>query len=204
MSCCVACRVSGLLWVGLVPVLPLSVRGRMRGGEGWCVRGVGLGLMSHRRLPSLRVSWRVFGRGLRTYGWSWLAVRLWGRTPWGWSASASMASHAACSIRPSRRLGAAVLRQPPAGPADQALEGGPRPAPLLQLPELRVGPALPPLFRGGAVALGGGARVGVGVCGGVMGTGGSGGRKVYSVFSTVFLLLLLLVVAVGCPAAGFG
>ena len=30
------------------------------------------------------------------------------------------------------------------------------------------------------------------------------GRKVYSVFSTVFLLLLLLVVAVGCPAAGFG
>ena len=31
-----------------------------------------------------------------------------------------------------------------------------------------------------------------------------GRRKVYSVFSTVFLLLLLLVVAVGCPAAGFG
>ena len=29
-------------------------------------------------------------------------------------------------------------------------------------------------------------------------------RKGYSVFSTVFLLLLLLVVAVGCPAAGFG
>ena len=29
-------------------------------------------------------------------------------------------------------------------------------------------------------------------------------RKVYSVFRTVFLLLLLLVVAVGCPAAGFG
>ena len=33
---------------------------------------------------------------------------------------------------------------------------------------------------------------------------GSISRKVYSVFSTVFLLLLLLVVAVGCPAAGFG
>ena len=31
-----------------------------------------------------------------------------------------------------------------------------------------------------------------------------GARKAYSVFSTVFLLLLLLVVAVGCPAAGFG
>ena len=30
------------------------------------------------------------------------------------------------------------------------------------------------------------------------------GRKVYSVFSTVFLLLLLLAVAVGCPAACFG
>ena len=30
------------------------------------------------------------------------------------------------------------------------------------------------------------------------------GRKVYSVFSTVFWLLLLLVVAVGCPAACFG
>ena len=29
-------------------------------------------------------------------------------------------------------------------------------------------------------------------------------RKVYSVFSTVFLLLLLLAVAVGCPAACFG
>ena len=29
-------------------------------------------------------------------------------------------------------------------------------------------------------------------------------RKVYSVFSTVFLLLLLLAFAVGCPAACFG
>ena len=29
-------------------------------------------------------------------------------------------------------------------------------------------------------------------------------RKVYSVFSTVFLRLLLLAVAVGCPAACFG
>ena len=35
-------------------------------------------------------------------------------------------------------------------------------------------------------------------------TGPHSVRKVYSVFSTVFLLLLLLVVAVGCPAAGFG
>ena len=35
-----------------------------------------------------------------------------------------------------------------------------------------MGPALPPLSMGGAVALGGG--VGVGWCGGVMGTGGGG------------------------------
>ena len=35
-------------------------------------------------------------------------------------------------------------------------------------------------------------------------TSGTRTRKVYSVFSTVFLLLLLLAVAVGCPAACFG
>ena len=45
---------------GVLPVLPVSVRGRLRGGEGVYVRGVGLGVMSYRRLPSLRVSWRVF------------------------------------------------------------------------------------------------------------------------------------------------
>ena len=71
--------------------------------------------------------------------------------------------------RPPHRPEAAVLRRPPAGPADQALEGGLSPGPLSQLAELRVGPALPPLSMGGAVALGG--CVGVGVCGGVMGTG---------------------------------
>ena len=72
-----------------------------------------------------------------------------------------------------RQLEAAVLRRPPAGPLDQALEGGLCPGPLSQLPELHVGPALPALSIGGAVALGGG--VGVGVCCGVMGTGGGGG-----------------------------
>ena len=55
---------------------------------------------------------------------------------------------------PPRRLGAAVLRQPLAGPADQALEGGLCPGPLPQLPELRVGPAPPPLSLGEAVAYG--------------------------------------------------
>ena len=56
---------------------------------------------------------------------------------------------------------------------DQALEGGLCPGPLSQLPELPVGPELPPLSLGGAVALGGG--VGAGACDGVAGTGGSGG-----------------------------
>ena len=41
-----------------------------------------------------------FLEGLRTYGWSWGAGRLRGWTPRGWSASASMASHAACGIHP--------------------------------------------------------------------------------------------------------
>ena len=61
----------------------------------------------------------------------------------------------------------------PARPVDQALEGGLSPGPLSQLPELRVGPALPPLSLGGAAVLGGG--VGVGGCDGVVGTGGGGG-----------------------------
>ena len=56
---------------------------------------------------------------------------------------------------PPRRLEAAVLRRPLAGPVDQALEGGLCPGPLSQVPELRVGPAPPPLSLGGAVALGG-------------------------------------------------
>ena len=50
-SCGVARGVSGVLRVGVVPVLPVSVRRRLRGGEGVCVHGVGLWVMSHRRLP---------------------------------------------------------------------------------------------------------------------------------------------------------
>ena len=69
-----------------------------------------------------------------------------------------------CSLRHQapRQPEAAVLHRPLAGPVDQALEGGLSPGPLSQLPELRVGPALPPLSLGGAAVLGGG--VGVGGC----------------------------------------
>ena len=71
------------------------------------------------------------------------------------------------------RLEAAILPRTLAGPVDQALEGRLCPGAFLQLPELHVGPAAPPLSMGRAMALGGG--VGVGVCGGVMGTGARGG-----------------------------
>ena len=79
-----------------------------------------------------------------------------------------------CLWHPSpHRLEAAVLRRPLAGPVDHVLEGALCPGPLLQPPELRVGSALQPLALGRAVALGGG--VFVGLCGGVMRTGGGGG-----------------------------
>ena len=80
-----------------------------------------------------------------------------------------------CSLRhpPTRRPEAAVLHRPLAGPVDQALEGGLSRGPLSQLPELRVGPALPPVSLGGATVLCGG--VGVAGCDGVVGTGGGGG-----------------------------
>ena len=74
---------------------------------------------------------------------------------------------------PPRRLEAAVLHRPLAGPLDLALEGGLCLDPLSQLPELRVGPALPPLSLGGAAVLNGGE--GVGGCERVVGTGGGGG-----------------------------
>ena len=75
--------------------------------------------------------------------------------------------------QPPRRPEAAVLHRPLAGPMDQALEGGLSPGPLSQLPELRVGPALPPLSLGGPAVLGGG--VGVDGCDGVVGTGAGDG-----------------------------
>ena len=144
----------------MLRVLRVSVRRSFWAGEGRAVRGVGLGVMSHRRLPSRRVSWRVSCRHLRTYGWSWGAGTLQGWTPHEWSASASMASLAACGIQPPAGWRWQFSTDPLAGPLDQALEGGLFLSPISQLPELRVGPALPLLFMGGAVALGGG---GVGV-----------------------------------------
>ena len=80
-----------------------------------------------------------------------------------------------CGLRhpPPRRPEAAVLHRPLAGPVDQALEGALSPGQLSQLPELPVGPALPPLSLVGAAVLGGG--VGVDGCDGVVGTGGGGG-----------------------------
>ena len=80
-----------------------------------------------------------------------------------------------CGLRhpPPHWPEAAVLHRPLAGLVDQALEGGLCPGPLSQLPELRVGPALPPLSLGGAAVLGGG--VGMGGRDGVVGTGGGGG-----------------------------
>ena len=88
-----------------------------------------------------------------------------------------------CGLRqPSpRRLEAAVLHRPLASPINQALEGGLSPGPLSQLPELRVGPALPPLFLGGPAVLGGG--VGVGGCDRVVGTAGGGGPGGFLVVS---------------------
>ena len=90
-----------------------------------------------------------------------------------------------CGLRhPSpRRPEAAVLHRPLAGPMDQAPEGGLSPGPLSQLPELRVGPALPPLSLGGPAVLGGG--VSVGGCDGVVGTSGGGGPGGFLVVCSV-------------------
>ena len=79
-----------------------------------------------------------------------------------------------CGLRhpPSCWLEAAVLQRPLSGLVDQALEGGLCLDPPSHLPELRVGPALPPLSLGGAPVLGG--AVGMGGCDWVMATGGGG------------------------------
>ena len=81
-----------------------------------------------------------------------------------------------CSLRhpPPRWPESTVLRQPPAGPADQALEGGLCTGPLPQLQQLRLGPALLPQSMGGSKALGRGAGLGVRARGGVLGTDGGG------------------------------
>ena len=84
-----------------------------------------------------------------------------------------MASHEACGIRAPRRLEAAVLHRPLAGPVDQALEGGLCLGPFSQLPELRVGPGPPPMSLGWTTVFGGG--VGMVGCDGVVATGSGGG-----------------------------
>ena len=56
-SCCVVRRAPGVLWVP-----PVSVRQRLWGGERVCLCGAGLWVMSHRRMPSRCVSWRVSRR----------------------------------------------------------------------------------------------------------------------------------------------
>ena len=69
------------------------------------------------------------------------------------------------------------LRHPsPRGPESKVLCRLPA-GPLPQLPQLGVGPALRPRSMGGSVALNQGLGTGVGACGGVMGTGGSGGPQ---------------------------
>ena len=165
-SCCVARRAPGVLWVP-----PVSVRRRLWGGGGVCVRAPALGdvpqadavsLCLLEGLPQAPEDIRVvLGRGEVAGSGSQGVERI--------------GQHGfPCGMRHPhpRRLEAAVLHGPLVGLVDQALEGGLSPGPLSQLPELRVGPALPPLSLGRAAVLGGG--VGVGGRDGVMGTGGGG------------------------------
>ena len=159
----------GVLRVGAMWVLPVSVQHQLWGGEGVSVCWVGLEVMSHRRVPSLCVSWRVSCRRLTTYEWSLGAGSSRGWTLGGWSPSRG--------IYPPRRPESTVLCSLPARPADQALAGGFHPGPLPQLPQLRVGPVLPSQSMGGSVAFGGGVSRRPGARGGVSGTGGGVGPR---------------------------
>ena len=67
-------EVPGLLQVGAMWVLPVSVPGHLWGSEGVSACGDGLWVMSRRRLPSLRVSWTVSHRRLGTCRWAWVRV----------------------------------------------------------------------------------------------------------------------------------
>ena len=191
-SCCVACGVLGVPWGGVVLTAPVSVRRRLWGGEGvvrgWgvmaCWGGLGvMSQMSQRRVsPPFRLLeglpqapedvWVVLGCG-----------ELVGVYPLG---AQRIGQHGfPCVLRhPSpRQPEFAVLRCVPARPAH--LEGISRGGPFPRLPQLCVGPALPPRPWGGSqvvgVGVGMGVGVGVGACcwvGGLGGGGWSGGVRV--------------------------
>ena len=151
---------------------PVSVRRRLWGGEDVCVRGWALGdvpqadavllCLLEGLLQAPEDIQVVLGRG-EVAGMDFQGVECIGQHGFP------------CGLRhpPPRLPEAAVLHRPLAGPVDHALKRGSCPGPLSQLPELRVGLALPPLSLGRAAVLGGG--VGVGGCDGVVGTGGGGG-----------------------------
>ena len=75
----------------------------------------------------LGLTWRVSCRRLRTYGWSLGAGRLRGSIPGGFSASASMATHADGDILPPgswrRQFSADPFGAGPPGPPGRALPG---------------------------------------------------------------------------------
>ena len=82
--------------VGAASICALMLAG-LRGGV--CARGWAWVYVQQAPAFSSRLL-EGLCRRLRTYGRSWGAGRLRGWTPLGWSASASMASHAACGIHP--------------------------------------------------------------------------------------------------------
>ena len=65
-SCTVARGVPGVLRVGVVPMLPVSMHQGLRGAEGVFVRWGWLGMMSHRKFPSFCIARRPSHRRLRT------------------------------------------------------------------------------------------------------------------------------------------
>ena len=131
------------------------------------MRGVGHWVMSHRHLPSLRVSWRVFRRRPRTQGWSWDVGRMWVWIPWGWSASAGMASHAACGICPHAGWWRQFSTDPQRGRRTRPSREGSAQAHFRSSQSC--------VWDQRCHHLGGGVGVGVSVCGGVMRTGRPGG-----------------------------
>ena len=162
-----------VLRAGPVLVPLVSVRRHLQGGEGVSLCGVGPPVMSHMRFSSFCAAWRGSHRRLTTYGWSWGAGSWQGLDCMGMERTGRPGFPCVLQHPSARWPEPTVHHRLPAGRLDQALEGGLCPGPLLQLPQLRVGPALPAQFVGGSLALGVG--VGVGVCGGVVGTGGRGG-----------------------------